>query len=320
MKTITSNVVAERIGRRHPDLLTSIRVWFRDEPNEPRLIETSKQLKPLTVIAKHYELTVEHCTAILSHIRTEKARAELQKIINELSAECSQASQTPNTETNSAKKATRHKSSCDLSEQPPIECAEKPEFGELHTATFGGKTWYCVSDVCRCLGLLIREGEDILNRNSHVRNEFIFRRKKIAMSYVFTDTDGLLSLIIESRKNKANPFRRWIEREICQPQKDVAVSLPVTTTQEGIPQTAKLLPPPEHEHPTLKEYFTDYVPATEFCQIILQLISASIAHANTLSVQVADEYTLRRDIVAKAHIMRTFHDALKYNYTRPEGL
>lgn len=318
MKTITSNDVADRIGRRHPDLLTSIRVWFRDEPNEPQLVETSRKLKTLTVAAKHYDLTAEHCKAIHSHIRTEKARVELQKIINELKEEISPTIQTSDTDIQPTKKVTRHKSTCDLSSQPPIECSEKPEFGELHTALYGGKTWYCVSDVCRCLGLLIREGEDILNRNSHFRNEFIFRRKKIAMSYVFTDTDGLLSLIIESRKNKANPFRRWIEREVCQPQKELHFPAPVQS-QDPTP-TAKLLPPPEHEHPTLNEYFTSYVPADEFCQIILQLISASIAHANTLNVQVADEYTLRRDIVSKAHIMRTFHDALKYNYTRPEGI
>lgn len=143
-------------------------------------------------------------------------------------------------------------------QQPKISLYTSKEFGELHaTISPQGKVFYCVSDLCRCLNLLIREGEQIVKASKCSTKEFLVKKTKKTISYIFVDYDGLLSLLIESRKTKANAYRKWIESTIGKPKKTKAITLP----QQEEPQPInKMLKGDDGEYPTLDRYFREFVP------------------------------------------------------------
>ena len=110
--------------------------------------------------------------------------------------------------------------------QPEVSLYSSKEFGELHaTVTSQGKVFYCTSDLCRCLNLLIREGEKIIKASKCATKEYLVKKAKKTISYIFIDYDGLLSLLIESRKTKANAYRKWIENTIGKSKKTKAITL-----------------------------------------------------------------------------------------------
>lgn len=307
MRTITSDALAQRLGRRQGDLRKSIRVWFRDEPDAPEKKEEPITVGGMKMSHVSYILNQEHCKEILTHIKTDNARTILQSVIDELGVPDSSV---PVKIVADKKQPTEG-----------IMCKECPEFGELHYAIDNGRCWYCVSDICRSLRIMVREAEEIISRNNHETREFFFRRKKITMGYSFVDTSGLLSLIIESRKTKANAYRMWVEKEVhpMVPQSPTIQTAETTMVPTVVKQLKSLAPEPwdmEGEHPTIDEYFHRYVPADTFCAVLLQLCLTCLAYSNTMPHQTTDEILAQRDMLNKVYIMRTFHDALRYNFAR----
>lgn len=63
--------------------------------------------------------------------------------------------------------------------QPEISLYSSKDFGELHaTITSQGKVFYCASDLCRCLNLLIREGEKIIKASKCATKEYMVKKAK----------------------------------------------------------------------------------------------------------------------------------------------
>lgn len=86
-----------------------------------------------------------------------------------------------------------------------------PEYGFLHACKKDGSLWYNLTDLCQTLSMLLREAEDLVKRTKGQVREFTVRRQKITSCNRYIDEDGLLTLLIECRKNQANGYRKWID-------------------------------------------------------------------------------------------------------------
>lgn len=131
------------------------------------------------------------------------------------------------------------------------------KFGELNVAIGdNGKPMYCLNDVCRDIKLFMREGEQIVKKSGCKVNNYFVKRTKCVVSRVFVDESGFLSLVVESRKNNADSFRKW------------GLSLGATAQRNAI--GARMLD--DGYYPSIAEYFKDYVPASEFIPILDALV------------------------------------------------
>lgn len=131
------------------------------------------------------------------------------------------------------------------------------KFGELNIAIGkNGKPMYCLSDVCRDIRLLKREGEEIVKKCGCKVATYFVKCTKTVTSREFVDESGFLSLVVESRKNNADAFRKWGLGVALQAQRS---ALEIRMPDSGY-------------YPSISEYFKDYVPASEFLPIIDALL------------------------------------------------
>lgn len=141
------------------------------------------------------------------------------------------------------------------------------QFGELNLGKVGNVKVYCLADVYRILGVLHRDGDEILKKYGCYTVPLLVKRRVITRSYMFTDYDGLLTILIETRKTKANTFKRWIDDkertcEICE------AGVKISEAEESL----KNKPLTDDMYPTLGVYFRDYVPAEYFAKILKDTI------------------------------------------------
>lgn len=97
------------------------------------------------------------------------------------------------------------------SQEPTMKKFYSPEYGFLHACKKDGSLWYNLTDLCQTLSMLLREAEDLVKRTKGQVREFTVRRQKITSCNRYIDEDGLLTLLIECRKNQANGYRKWID-------------------------------------------------------------------------------------------------------------
>lgn len=88
------------------------------------------------------------------------------------------------------------------------------EYGFLHACKKDGSLWYNLTDLCQTLAMKLREAEAIVKTTKGKVCELNVRRQKITSCNRYVDQNGLLSLLIESRRNQANGYRQWIESEV----------------------------------------------------------------------------------------------------------
>ena len=94
-----------------------------------------------------------------------------------------------------------------------VQIFNNPQFGEIRTAGTADNPLFCLSDVCKALGLTqghVRERLD----DGVVSTEPIqdsLGRQQFAN---FVNEDGLYDVILDSRKSEAKVFRKWITSEV----------------------------------------------------------------------------------------------------------
>lgn len=189
--------------------------------------------------------------------------------------------------------------------QPEISLYSSKEFGELHaTITSQGKVFYCASDLCRCLNLLIREGEKIIKASKCATKEYMVKKAKKTISYIFVDYDGLLSLLIESRKTKANAYRKWIENTVGKSKKTKVITLP----QQEEPQPInKMLKGDDGEYPTLDRYFREFVPSSYLIDTLFATMKDYLIKAEQSKCTNMDE------VIHRVEVLHTFNSTLIAN-------
>ena len=90
---------------------------------------------------------------------------------------------------------------------------ESPEFGRIRTVNDEkGEPWFCLTDVCKVLGLRQRNVRERLEKGV-ISTEPLLTRGGTQMAY-FVNEDGLYDVILDSRKPSARDFRKWVTSEV----------------------------------------------------------------------------------------------------------
>ena len=100
-------------------------------------------------------------------------------------------------------------------QEPGMQKFFSPEFGFLHALVSDGKLWFNMTDLCSALRMALRDAKNECElANCEVR-EYNVRRAKFTSCNCYVDEDGMHTIIVESRKTRANAYRQWIEAVVC---------------------------------------------------------------------------------------------------------
>lgn len=112
-------------------------------------------------------------------------------------------------------------------QEPGMKKFYSSEFGFLHAIVADGKLWFNMTDLCNALRMALRDAKNECElANCEVR-EYNVRRAKFTSCNCYVDEDGMHTIIVESRKTRANAYRQWIEAVVCfslhNPEKSLAL-------------------------------------------------------------------------------------------------
>ena len=103
-----------------------------------------------------------------------------------------------------------------------IQIFESPEFGQIRTVMDKkGEPWFCLTDVCKVLGLTQRHVRERLEKGV-VSTDPLSTRGGTQMAN-FVNEDGLYDVILDSRwlrengyifKKSTEPIQKWVEMGI----------------------------------------------------------------------------------------------------------
>lgn len=94
-----------------------------------------------------------------------------------------------------------------------IQIFNNPQFGEIRTAGTSENPLFCLSDLCKCLGLSAKFVNQRLS-DEVVSNNPITDRLGRTQNALFVNEDGLYDVILDSRKPEARAFRKWVTGEV----------------------------------------------------------------------------------------------------------
>lgn len=93
-----------------------------------------------------------------------------------------------------------------------IRIFNSPQFGEVRTAGTSDNPIFCLSDLCRCLGLTAKIVNQRLDKG--VVSKYPLETAGGTQQALFVNEDGLYDVILDSRKPEAKLFRKWITSEV----------------------------------------------------------------------------------------------------------
>lgn len=95
-----------------------------------------------------------------------------------------------------------------------IQIFNNPEFGEIRTAGTSEEPLFCLADVCNAIGIKdVSRCASRLDDDVRLTHPISDRMGRIQQATFVTEA-GLYDVVIRSDSEKANPFRRWVTREI----------------------------------------------------------------------------------------------------------
>lgn len=94
-----------------------------------------------------------------------------------------------------------------------IQIFKNPLFGEIRTAGTADNPMFCLSDVCKSLGLSAKFVNQRFS-DEVVSNHPIVDSLGRTQQALFINEDGLYDVILDSRKPKARQFRKWVTSEV----------------------------------------------------------------------------------------------------------
>ncbi len=112
-------------------------------------------------------------------------------------------------------------------QEPGMKKFFSSEFGFLLALISDGRLWFNMTDLCNALRIALRDAKNECElANCEVR-EYNVRRAKFTSCNCYVDEDGMHTIIVESRKTRANAYRQWIEAVVCfslrNPKKSLAL-------------------------------------------------------------------------------------------------
>lgn len=101
----------------------------------------------------------------------------------------------------------------EMMESNTMKIFNNPEFGEIRTEVINGEPWFCLADVCKSLELTAKVV------NQRLSDEVVSKYPIIdtlgrTQEALFVNEDGLYDVILESRKENARKFRKWVTGEV----------------------------------------------------------------------------------------------------------
>lgn len=94
-----------------------------------------------------------------------------------------------------------------------IQIFKNPQFGEIRTAGTADNPMFCLSDVCKSLGLSAKGVNQRLS-DEVISNYPIVDSLGRTQQALFVNEDGLYDVTLDSRKPKARQFRKWVTSEV----------------------------------------------------------------------------------------------------------
>lgn len=110
-----------------------------------------------------------------------------------------------------------------------VQIFNNSEFGEIRTVTIDNEPMFCLGDLCKALELTAKGVKQRLDDEviSNYPTSDSLGRKQNAL---FVNEDGLYDVILESRKDSAKKFRKWVTSEVLPSiRKTGSYSVPQTT-------------------------------------------------------------------------------------------
>ena len=90
---------------------------------------------------------------------------------------------------------------------------QNPEFGELRTTERDGETWFCLTDICRPLGIKAYHCRERLKEDGIVSTDTVDSAGRRAQM-LFVNEGNLYRAIFQSRKPEAERFTDWVTEEV----------------------------------------------------------------------------------------------------------
>lgn len=87
------------------------------------------------------------------------------------------------------------------------------EFGQIRTVTKDNEPMFCLGDLCKALELTAKEVKRRLNDEVVSKHPIPDSLGRIQET-LFVNEDGLYDVILESRKESAKKFRKWVTSEV----------------------------------------------------------------------------------------------------------
>ena len=180
-------------------------------------------------------------------------------------------------------------------------------FGELNIAiNSDGLPMFCLTDVCRGLELLKREGDRIMKHTICQKQDFFVKRVKQVVGLQFVDESGFLTLVTESRKNKADKYRIWavgLANGILNSRKRKQRAASIERDKNGRfrKKAVEITCDIEGPYPTLEEYLKDYVPV----EYLIPLLSDTLKDYINSVVPRNEEH--RKQIEHRVQVLNTLN-------------
>ena len=94
-----------------------------------------------------------------------------------------------------------------------LQIFNNPEFGSVRTITKDNEPMFCLGDLCRALDLTAKGVKQRLS-DEVISNYPIEDALGRMQNTLFVNEDGLYDVILESRKESAKKFRKWVTSEV----------------------------------------------------------------------------------------------------------
>lgn len=114
-----------------------------------------------------------------------------------------------------------------------IQVFNNPKFGEIRTTGSADNPAFCLTDVCKALGLTTN-GITRRLQDDVISNHPIIDRLGRMQQALFVNEDGLYDVILDSRKPEARQFRKWVTGEVLPSIRKNGGY--IATTQEDTPE------------------------------------------------------------------------------------
>lgn len=94
-----------------------------------------------------------------------------------------------------------------------LQIFNSSEFGQIRTVTKDNEPMFCLGDLCKALELTAKEVKRRLNDEVVSKHPIPDSLGRIQET-LFVNEDGLYDVILESRKESAKKFRKWVTSEV----------------------------------------------------------------------------------------------------------